>query len=99
MSQQGTPFGATTPLNQARISGGTFSYCPLSKANAAPVSIASHGSQAIGANRRMRSSTRSVSQNSSSLFAFLRCRRLRLNGEVANLAIEREGSRNVVRKN
>ena len=34
MSQQGTPFGATTPLNQARMSAGTFSYCPLSKAKA-----------------------------------------------------------------
>src|SRR5476651_338763 len=35
MSQQGTPLGLTTPLNQARISAGTFSYCPRSKACAA----------------------------------------------------------------
>jgi hypothetical protein len=37
MSQQGTPFGAITLLNQARMSGGTWSYWPLSNANAALV--------------------------------------------------------------
>jgi len=34
MSQQGTPLGAITLLNQARTSGGTFSNWPLSKAKA-----------------------------------------------------------------
>src|SRR6266436_6275334 len=57
MSQQGTPFGAITPLNQARMSAGTFSYCPLSKAKAAPASMGRHASSAICANLRMRSST------------------------------------------
>src|ERR1019366_5201539 len=57
MSQQGTPFGAITPLNQARMSAGTFSYCPLSKARAAPASADKHASRAIRVNLRMRSST------------------------------------------
>jgi hypothetical protein len=40
MSQQGTPLGLTTPLNHARMSAGTFSYWPLSKACAVLASAA-----------------------------------------------------------
>src|SRR3954447_14449454 len=60
-SQQGTPFGAVTPLNQARMSGGTLSYCPLSKASAAPVSAETHASRASCASHRIRSSTAFIS--------------------------------------
>src|ERR1700684_388596 len=58
MSQQGTPFGAITPLNQARISAGTFSYWPLSKASAVPAHAQQAASKAMGTNLRIRSSTR-----------------------------------------
>jgi hypothetical protein len=59
MSQQGTPFGAITLLNQARMSGGTSFYWPLSKASAALVSAAVHASNKACASRRMRSSSTS----------------------------------------
>jgi hypothetical protein len=36
ISQHGTPAGLRTPLNQARISSGTFSNCPRSTASAVP---------------------------------------------------------------
>src|SRR3954447_26115628 len=56
MSQQGTPFGAITLLNQARISGATLSYCPLSKAIAALASTGRHASKTNCASLRIRSS-------------------------------------------
>jgi hypothetical protein len=57
MSQQGTPFGAVTPLNQARMSGETLLYCPLSKASAAPASADKHASRTTCASLRIGSST------------------------------------------
>jgi hypothetical protein len=56
MSQQGTPFGAITLLNQARISGGTWSNCPLSTASAVPAGTERQASKANGASLRIRSS-------------------------------------------
>jgi hypothetical protein len=55
-SQQGTPFGAITLLNQARISGGTWPNWPLSTASAALASIERQASKTNGASLRIRSS-------------------------------------------
>src|SRR3954468_6319793 len=53
MSQQGTPLGLTTPLNQARMSAGTFSCWPLSNACAALTSIAATVTTTIQQRARM----------------------------------------------
>jgi hypothetical protein len=58
MSQQGTPFGAITLLNQARMSAGTSLNWPLSKASAAQDDADMQASNATCANLRMRSSMR-----------------------------------------
>src|SRR5579864_4548177 len=61
MSQHGTPFGAVTALNQARMSGETLSYCPLSKASAEPLSADTQANRAARPIPRMRSSTACLS--------------------------------------
>ena len=59
ISQHGTPFGAITLLNQARISGGTWPNWPLSTASAVLASVERQASKTNGASLRIRSSAAS----------------------------------------
>src|SRR5579863_4931106 len=84
MSQQGTPFGAVTALNQARMSGETLSYCPLSKASAVPLSVHTQANRANCRIPRMRSSTACL------LFA-IACQRERTIRRWTRLGLSRDG--------